>query len=70
MDRLLYSRAEAAARLSLSIRAVDNLISRNLLASRRIGAKRLIPHAALVAFAQKNHPSPNLPKKKTALEAS
>ncbi|HEV1992476.1 MAG TPA: excisionase family DNA-binding protein [Candidatus Dormibacteraeota bacterium] len=56
MDRLLYSRAEAAERLSLSISTVDMLLARGLLGSRKLGSKRLIPHAALVAFSQKNLP--------------
>jgi excisionase family DNA binding protein len=54
MDRLLYSRKEAAERLSVSISTLDMLLARGKLPSRKIGRKRLIPHAALVAFSQKN----------------
>ena len=54
MDRLLYTRREAAERLSLSISTINMLIGRGLIASRKLGSKRLIPHGALVAFSQKN----------------
>jgi excisionase family DNA binding protein len=60
--RMLYTRREAAKLLSLSVSTVQMLISRNLLGSRKIGSKRLIPHASLVAFSQKNLPSLWLPK--------
>jgi excisionase family DNA binding protein len=62
IQKILYSRKEAAQLLSLSVSTLDMLVSRGTLPSRRIGAKRLIPHAALVAFAQKNLPSLWLPK--------
>lgn len=60
--RMLYTRREAAGMLSLSVSTVQMLISRGLLGSRKMGSKRLIPHASLVAFAQKNLPSLWLPK--------
>jgi excisionase family DNA binding protein len=55
--RMLYTRREAAELLSLCVNTVDILISRGMLGSRKMGRKRLIPHAALAAFAQKNHTS-------------
>jgi len=54
--RLLYTRKEAAKLLSVSLSSVDLLIARNFLITRKIGHKRLISHASLVAFAQKNTP--------------
>ena len=54
--RLLYTRKEAAKLLSISLSSVDLLIARNFLITRKIGHKRLISHASLVAFAQKNTP--------------
>jgi len=55
-QRLLYSRAEAAQLLSISISTLDIAIFRGLITARKIGRKRLVPHAALVAFSQKNVP--------------
>lgn len=60
--RMLYTRREAAKILSLSVSTIQMLVSRGLLSSRKIGSKRLIPHASLVAFSQKNLPSLWLPK--------
>jgi excisionase family DNA binding protein len=65
IQKILYSRKEAAQLLSLSISTLDMLISRGMLASRRIGSKRLIPHGALIAFAQKNIPLLWIPKSET-----
>jgi excisionase family DNA binding protein len=56
IGRMLYSRKEAARQLSLSLRAVDNLIARKALNTRRIGKRVLIPHAELVRFSRQNHP--------------
>lgn len=59
---MLYTRREAAELLSLSVSTVQMLVSRGMLGSRKMGHKRLIPHASLVAFAQKNLTSLWLPK--------
>jgi len=61
VPKLLYSRKEAAELLSLSRSTLDAFITRGQLRSRRIGHKRLIAHADLVAFSQKNLPSAWLP---------
>jgi excisionase family DNA binding protein len=53
--RLLRTRSEAARYLSLSESTIDVLIAHGLIACRKMGRKRLIPHAALVAFSHKNH---------------
>jgi hypothetical protein len=53
--RLLYDRKEAARQLSISVRSLDYLLAAKQLETRRIGKKTLIPHGALVRFAQGNH---------------
>ena len=55
-DRLLVSRREAAARLSISERAVDYLIANRALTTKRIGSRVLIPIADLKRFANGDHP--------------
>jgi excisionase family DNA binding protein len=65
VQKILYTRKEAAEMLSLSVSTVDMLISRGVLGSRKIGHKRLIPHAALVSFSQKNHAQLWVPKSET-----
>lgn len=56
LERLLYSRADAAAALSISIRSVDYLISEGKLSTRRIGRKTLIPVGDVRRFARSDHP--------------
>lgn len=58
VEKLLYSRREAAEALSLSIRSVDYLITTGRLPSRRIGSKILIPAGAIRRFAREDHPNP------------
>jgi hypothetical protein len=41
--------------LSISLRSLDYLIAAKQLETKRIGKKVLIPHGALVRFAQGNH---------------
>lgn len=53
--KLLYSKAEAARMLNLSVRTVDTLIAMRELPVRRIGRRVLIPHSALIAFARVDH---------------
>src|SRR6202035_3834448 len=53
--RMLYSRAEAARQLSISIRSLDYLIAGKAFQTRRLGKKILIPHSELVRFAGSNH---------------
>ena len=55
-DKLLVSRREAAARLSISQRAVDYLIANNSLVAKRIGTRVLIPVNELRRFANSDHP--------------
>lgn len=55
-DKLLLSRTEAAACLSISPRALDYLIANKALAAKRIGSRVLIPMADLRRFARADHP--------------
>jgi excisionase family DNA binding protein len=55
-DKLLLSRREAAARLSISQRALDYLIANKTLTTRRIGSRVLIPAHDLRRFACADHP--------------
>jgi excisionase family DNA binding protein len=45
MDKILLSKKESAALLSVSLRTVEKLIAREDLETRRIGRRRLIPRA-------------------------
>lgn len=54
VPKLLYSCKEGAQLVSLSLSTFRALVGRGVIASRKMGSKRLIPHAALIAFAQKN----------------
>jgi hypothetical protein len=56
VEKLLYSRADAAIALSISIRSVDYLISEGKLTVRRIGRKTLIPVGDVRRFARADHP--------------
>jgi hypothetical protein len=56
VEKLLYSRRDAAEALSLSIRSVDYLITAGRLATRRVGGKILIPASAVRRFAREDHP--------------
>jgi excisionase family DNA binding protein len=50
-QQLLFSKRQAAEALSVSLRTVDNLISRNQLPVTRIGKRVLISWQALEQFA-------------------
>jgi hypothetical protein len=55
-EKLLLSRQDAAARLSISERALDYLIANRVLCTRRIGSRVLIPVRDLERFARADHP--------------
>ena len=55
-DKLLLSRQEAAALLSISQRSLDYLIANKILTTRRIGSRVLIPAQDLQRFARADHP--------------
>jgi len=56
IEKLLYSRKDAASVLSISVRSVDYLISMGKLSTRRIGRKQLIPSGDIRRFARSDHP--------------
>lgn len=51
-NKLLYSRKEAAAVLSVSLRTLDYLVATRQLVTRKIGARVLIPSRELQKFAE------------------
>jgi len=56
VEKLLYSRRDAAEALSLSVRSIDYLITTRRLTTRRVGGKILIPVGAVRRFAREDHP--------------
>jgi excisionase family DNA binding protein len=56
--KLLFTKKEAAAALSVSVRTLENYIRLKELVSRKIGKRRLIPRASLEQFARRDHESP------------
>jgi hypothetical protein len=56
IEKLLYSRRDAAEALSLSVRSIDYLITSGRLSIRRIGGKILVPAGAVRRFAREDHP--------------
>lgn len=55
VEKLLYSRRDAATALSLSVRSIDYLVASRRLISRRFGGKILIPASDLRRFARSDH---------------
>jgi hypothetical protein len=55
---LLHDRKSAAQMLSISVRSLDYLISRKLIAVRRIGRKVMVSHSELSRFARSDHTGP------------
>jgi excisionase family DNA binding protein len=53
---ILTSKKDSAALLGVCLRTIDNLIATKQLPCRRIGRRVLIPYAAIVAFARRDHP--------------
>ncbi|WP_213805738.1 helix-turn-helix domain-containing protein [Granulicella sp. dw_53] len=58
IERLLYSRKEAAFLLSISTRTLDTYIAVGKLKVRKLGGRKLIPKAELVRFAARDQASP------------
>jgi hypothetical protein len=56
-ERLFVGRSEAAQMLSISCRALDYLIGKKQLNTRRIGSRVLIPMADLLHFCRSDHPA-------------
>lgn len=58
VEKLLYSRKDAAFALSLSMRSIDYLIAGKQLLTRRIGNRILIPADEIRRFARASHFGP------------
>ena len=56
VEKLLYSKQDAAEALSLSVRSIDYLITTQRLPMRRVGGKVMIPVNAVRRFARQDHP--------------
>jgi len=56
-DRILYSRKEAAAQLSVCLSTIDQLIVRGDLKVRRIGKRLLVPRKELERLAGRDVPA-------------
>jgi excisionase family DNA binding protein len=54
-SKLMYSKAETAQMLSISIRTVENLMMNGQLAFRKIGKRVLVPVQALIHFTKRDH---------------
>ena len=59
-DRLLVSKRDAAALLSVSTRTIDKLLKAKRLPARKIGRRTLIPRTAIEQLARRDTPSPSL----------
>ena len=55
VEKLLYSKADAAHALSISERSVSYLIANKKLAFRKLGKRTLIPASEIRRFAAANH---------------
>jgi hypothetical protein len=55
VQKLLYSRRDAAFALSISIRSLDYLIANKELKFRKLGKKVLIPAGSLTQYARADH---------------
>ena len=57
VERLAFTKHEAAKALGLSLRTIDNLIAEKELTVRRIGRRVVIPATALQALIRGDHPT-------------
>jgi excisionase family DNA binding protein len=51
-DKLLVSRRDAAAMLSISLRTLDKLVMEKSITVQKVGARVLVPRRALERFAE------------------
>jgi excisionase family DNA binding protein len=61
-DKLLVSRRDAAAMLSISLRTLDKLVSGKCIAVRKVGARVLVPRRALERFSEGRSAAGNVNK--------
>jgi len=57
IEPILIGKKECATALGVSVRTIENLISRKELPARKVGRRTLIPYRALQAFARHDHPT-------------
>lgn len=57
IERLAFTKVEAAKTLGLSLRTIDNLIAAKEFTVRRIGRRVVIPVTALQALIRGDHPT-------------
>lgn len=57
VERLAFTKAEAAKALGLCLRTIDNLIAAKELTVRRIGRRVVIPATSLQALIRCDHPT-------------
>jgi excisionase family DNA binding protein len=57
LNKLMYSKSEAAELLSLSVRTVEYLIANKELTARRIGKRVLVGYQSLLQFIRRDHKS-------------
>jgi len=57
IERLAYTKVEAAQALGLSLRTIDNLIAAKELPARGIGRRVVIPATGLQALIRCDHPT-------------
>lgn len=70
VQKLLYSRHDAAHALSLSVRSIDYLICTGRLPTRRVGGKILIHESEIRRFAKTDHPGfVRIPPRRSAQES-
>jgi excisionase family DNA binding protein len=55
LEPINVSKKDSSILLGVCLRTIDNLIATKRLPCRRIGRRVLIPYAALVAFARRDH---------------
>ncbi|MFI5094764.1 MAG: helix-turn-helix domain-containing protein [Candidatus Acidiferrales bacterium] len=55
MEKLLFSKKEAAVAIGVSIRTLENMISIGEIPTRRIGRRRLIESQQLARFCRHDH---------------
>lgn len=70
VSKILVSKREAAAALSLSVRTIENLIARKELVARRVGRRTLVVASSLTSFARRDHASPSPSKKAKGMTES
>jgi hypothetical protein len=58
IERLLYSRKDAAKALSISLRSIDYLVSNKKLKTRRLASRVLIPRSELLRLAREDQYEP------------